>query len=99
MVPWSTPWRTMRSTGRFGSRSIAVFTIAGRGMVVAGDVERGVVRSGDGVAFWRNDEVAATAEVTVIILDRPSRRCQVGLLLADLRGEPAPGDEVRHSAA
>ena len=76
-----------------------VFHLSGRkGTTVVGVIASGIVRTGDRVELWRNDEIVATAKATVdLVCSRDVRPVQrSSLTLSELAGSDAQtGDEVR----
>jgi elongation factor Tu len=91
--------------GRFRFTINDVFTITGRGTVVAGFIEQGVVRAGDRLQLVRGDgtsgPVIACRSVEFVdrIGWRPGDPATVGLIVPDLseqdvaRGDMLAGDE------
>lgn len=84
---------------RFQFRIDDVFTIPGRGTVVAGFIEQGVVRAGDRLQVIRSDGTEGQVVVcrSVEFVDRSSWRpgdpAAVGLIVPDLaRHDAARGD-------
>jgi elongation factor Tu len=94
-----------REPGRFRFTINDVFTITGRGTVVAGFIEQGVVRVGDRLQLIRGDgtsgPVIACRSVEFVgrIEWRPGDPATVGLIVPDLsqqdvaRGDMLAGDE------
>jgi elongation factor Tu len=78
-----------------------VFHIKGRGVVVTGTIEAGIVATGSSVAIERDGRQVGTSEVIGIerlrkILTEAEAGDQVGLLLSGLRREDAvTGDVLR----
>jgi translation elongation factor EF-Tu-like GTPase len=84
---------------RFRFRIGDVFTITGRGTVVAGFIEQGAVRAGDRLRLIRGDGAEGPVAVcrSVEFVDRsgwrPGDPVTVGLIIPDLSGhDAAPGD-------
>jgi len=80
---------------RFQFRIDDVFTVASRGIIVAGLIERGSVRAGDRLQLIRGDgtEGPVVACRSVEFVDRPGRRpgdqVTAGLIVPDLSGHDA----------
>lgn len=80
---------------RFRFKIDAVFTIAGRGTVVAGFIEQGTVRVGDPLQLIRGDGTDGPVAVcrAVEFVDgsgwRPGDPVTVGLIVPDLPGNDA----------
>jgi translation elongation factor EF-Tu-like GTPase len=74
-----------------------VFVLAGRGTVVWGPIESGVLRSGERVKIVEGDRVVATATAQIEMINkRGADPRTIGLLLQELNGAPpAPGQRVR----
>jgi elongation factor Tu len=88
-------------TGGFGLTVGDVFSIAGRGTVVTGRVESGVVTVGQQVELVREGATIATTTVTGIekfraVLETAQAGDSVGLLLKDLsRDQVHGGDRIQ----
>jgi elongation factor Tu len=74
-----------------------VFVLTGRGTVVWGPIESGVLRSGEHVAIVDEEHVVATAVAQIEMINKKDADPRtIGLLLQDLSGEaPQPGHHVR----
>ncbi|MFC0545584.1 hypothetical protein [Kutzneria chonburiensis] len=76
-----------------------VFTIPGRGTVVVGTVESGVLRGGQTVGVWAGDHLIATTPAWFELIWRPDHPRRLSLLLSDVdRGVVGVGHIVRRSA-
>ena len=89
----------VKDTGVFSMRIENVFNIMGRGVVVTGKIEQGVVRLHDTVII-KNGSMEIRAEVTGIevfkqTLDSAQAGQSVGLMFKDVQKfDPVPGGRV-----
>jgi elongation factor Tu len=80
---------------------VEVFTLTGRGTVVIGPVESGVIRTGESVQIWDGDALVATVSVAVGggLRGRDVDPRSIPLLLGDLdKALLRAGQTVRRSA-
>jgi len=80
---------------------VNVFTLTGRGTVVIGPIESGVIRSGESVEIWDGDALVCTVPVAVGggLRGRDVDPRSIPLLLGDLdRNLLRAGQTVRRSA-
>jgi translation elongation factor EF-Tu-like GTPase len=64
---------------------VDVFRITGRGAAVIGPIESGVIRTGDMVEIWEDDELIASTRATVEMIN--SRRADprsIAVMLGDI---------------
>ena len=75
---------------------VDVFDLTGRGTVVVGPIESGVMKTGDPVNVRRNREIVATAIARVeLINSRQADPRSIALLFQDLDGlRPESGDQI-----
>lgn len=61
----------------FGMTIQDVFSITGRGMVVVGNLQSGVLRAGETVGVWAGEELVATAPAWIEMVGKhvPGRIC------------------------
>lgn len=58
-----------------------VFDIAGRGTIVVGTIESGVLRSGETVGVWAGDQLLVSMPATIDMIRNPGNPPRIGLLL------------------